>query len=208
MTMLFRTVKASAEALLVAAAAGRYRVLGYQDPKISDEELSRTDRLVQIYYKRGKFPQTGSGRGPFSHDVTLQVRLTVSEPATCDLTILLDPASTSVQIATALAALEPAGKKADDELDELWDIVWNTLMAGDSLDLGAPFNISNRWMPEFEKEDVLPRGRYAVMEGTSEHKFRTTEEVVSTDINDLDFIDTTLTLEDDTDVKAGVLRTF
>ena len=206
--MIFSTVKASVTAILANAAVGRYRVSGYQERNISDEEVARSDRLVKVYYKRGDFSRAASGRGPFAHDVTLNIELTVSEPATCDLTVLHDPMATPGEIAAAIAAMEPAEARADDAMDLLWSIVFEELMKGDNIDLGVGFLVANRWIPSFEKGDVIPRGRYAVLTGDTTLSFRVEEDVESTDTNELEFVDVTLTLAEDTDEKAGVIEVF
>jgi hypothetical protein len=201
--MMFRTVKDSVVSILGTAAAGSFRVLGYQDQNLSADQLAGTDRLVQVFYKSGEFPRSASGRGPFAHNVTLQLMLTVSAPASADLTVLDSPAATPGQIAAALAALEPSGKEADDDMDALFDAVYTTLMSGPNLDLGHQYEVTNRWIESFEKTEPLPRGEYAVVGGTAELKFRVSEEVPTATKADLDFVSNDLSIKDDGDPKAG-----
>ena len=208
MTMMFRTVKASVVSILGAAAAGRYRVAGYSNPQLAAGEITDTNRLVQVVYKRGQFPRSASGRGPFAHDVSLSLMFTASEAAGVDLTVLEDPTATAVQIAAALAAVEPAAEKADTSMDELFDIVYTTIMDGDNLDLGNQYQVANRWIDSFEKTDVIPRGEYAVIGGTADLTFRVNEEVPTTAKVDLYFVSNDLSIKDDGNPKAGTEEEF
>lgn len=206
--MWFRTVKASVEGILASAAAGQYRVLGYQEPGLSADNLSGVDRLVQVFYRRGQFPKSASGRGPFEHKVQMDLVLTVSAPAHADLTVLDSPTATSAQLAAALAAVSPAGKIADDSMDEFFELIYAAIMDGDQLDLGNPYKVANRWVDSFEKTDVLPRGEYVVIGGTAELSFKVSEEVPSTDKADLDFVSTDLSLQGDGVPKAGTEEVY
>lgn len=206
--MLFRTAKAAIVSLLGAAAAGRYRVAGYQDQNVSAVEVAGDNRLAQVFYSEGSFPQSASGRGPFRHNVTVNIELIVSEAAGGNLTALNDPLSTPGDIASALAAFEPAASRADDALDEFFDDVFQVLMAGDNLNLGVSSGLNNRWVNDFKKMDVLPRGEYAVLSGVLTLTFIVEEEVVSTDTEDLEFVDASLVFEDDETPKAGTIKVF
>jgi len=208
MTMMFRTVKDSVVSILGAAAAGRYRVSGYQELDLAADEIVGADRLVQAFYKRGDFPKSASGRGPFAHDVRMHLKLTVSQPAFADLTVLDDPAATPVQLAAALAALEPAGEKAEDAMNEFIDIIYTTLMAGDNLDLGNLYKVANRWIPDVEKSDTIHRGEFAVVGAIMPLEFRVQEEVPTTAKADLDFVSNDLSIQDDGAPKAGTEEDF
>lgn len=207
--MKFREVKANIVTLLGAAAAGQYRVSGYQEQDVHAEEITGTDRLVQVFVGSSEIPKSGAGYGPYKFDVTARIYMTVSEPAYADLTVLNNPASTPVQIAAALAAAEPAAEKADTALDELFELVFNELMKGDNYDLGMSIGeVANRWMGSFEKESPQPRGDRVVLSGMTMLTFTTSEDVTSSSIADLDFIDSDLTIQDDGDPKAGVLEEY
>jgi hypothetical protein len=208
MTMMFRTIKDNVVSILGDAAAGQYRVAGYQEQRLAAEELEGNLRLVQVRYKHGAFPRSASGRGPFAHNVNLQIVLTVSHAAGTDLSVLDNPAATPAQIAAALGASIPAEKEADDAMDELFDLVFNTLMAGDNLDLGAQYQVANRWIEEFEKSDVINRGEYAVVGGMTSLSFRVEEQVPTTEKFDLDFVSTDVDIQGEDAIKAGVTKEF
>jgi hypothetical protein len=209
MTMRFRTVKTAVKNLLGAAAAGRYTVAGYQDQGLAADETADSSRLVQVFYSEGDFPKSSSGYGPFTHDLTIKINLIVSEAAGVDLTILDNPAATPAQIAAALAALTPAAERADDSLDELFDHVCQELMKGDNRFLGiTSFSVASLWFTGFKKEQLPPRGEYAVLAGTGTLTLRVEEDVVSTDTEDLEFIDNTLNIQDDLGDNAGTVETY
>jgi len=209
MTMKFRTVKAQLETLLGAAAAGRYRVEGYQAQGLSDAEVFGNNRLVQIIFSEGDHPKSASGYGPYAHDCTYKIVLTVSQSAACDLSALESGVATPSEKAAALAALQPAAKRADDALDELYDHVFQELMKGDNENLGiTSFYLSNRWIKGFQKLNVTTNGEDAVLSGELTFSCRVDEEVVSTDEADLDFIDATLKPQDDEVVRTGVLEEY
>lgn len=208
MTMWFRTVKDSVVSILGAAAAGRYRVAGYQELSLSANEIIGNNRLVQVYYKKGNFPKSSSGRGPFAHDVQMHLKLTVAQPTAVDLTVLDSSTATPVQIAAALAALEPASEQVDRSMDEFIDIIFTTIMAGDNLDLGNEYKVANRWIPDVDKTDVVPRGEDAIVGAVMILEFRVQEEVPTTAKADLDFVSNDLSIQDDGDPKAGTEKDF
>lgn len=209
MAMRFRTVKSAIVTLLGAAAAGRYRVAGYQDQGLSAEETAGSSRLVQVFYSQGEFPKSQSGWGPYSHEVVMKINLIASEAAAVDLSVLNSELATPTQIAAALAALTPAAEGADNSLDELFDHVFQELMKGDNLDFGiTSFPVANQWVENFKKEEISPRGEYAVASGTVTMSLRLEESVESTDTEDLDFIDNTLNIQDDPGDNAGTIEEF
>lgn len=208
--MRFRTIKTAIEDLLVAAAAGRYQVQGYQNQGLAAEEILDDNRLVQVIYDQGTFPKSSSGKGPFTHDQIFKIILTVSKKAEGDLSALEDDFATPAEKATALAASRPAAKLADDSLDELFDHVFQELMKGDNIDFGiTSFKVANRWLNDFKKSDPVLVGDMAVLSGTVELSCRIDESVVSTTETPLDTIDMTLKIKDDiNDPKAGVVEVY
>lgn len=207
--MKFRDVKTSVVSLLGAAAAGRYRVLGYQEQDLDDDEITGNNRLVQVFASAGNFNPSRSGRGPFALDVTLMIEMIVAESAQVDLTVLDDPAATPAQIATALAAAKPAAARADEQLDELFDLIFNEIMKGDNLDLGMSVgDISDRWLSGFKKGDPQNAGDRVVLSSVAMLTFRTSESVVSTDKYDIETIDSGVSIQGDGDPKAGVKKDY
>lgn len=181
MTMRFRTIKANLEAILVAAAAGRYRVVGYQEQASSAEEFLGTDRRVMVVYDSGAFPKDRSGMtGPIHHDIRFNLELVVSAKAKLDLSVLNNEASTGPQRVAALAAREAAGKIADDAMDEFIDIVYQVLMDAENLEIGTggpPYVMSNRWAQDAQKGEPLPMGALVVLPATIGFACSTTEDI-------------------------------
>jgi len=206
MTMHFRGIKDSITTLLLAEAAGRYRVRGYPDQGLSAEEVADTDRLVQVSYQRGSFPKSSSGRGPFDHTMTFRVLLVASKAAEVDLTVLDNPASTPTQIANALAAAEPASAAADDAIDELIDAVFQVIMAADNIDLGysATSLIGSRWIEDITKNDPYPRGDRVVVSATMDITCRVPEEITGATLTSLGDIVVDLQHQGDAVTRAGV----
>lgn len=178
--MLFRVVKANLGTILADAAAGRYRVVGHQKQGTGADEVLGLNRRVMVYYDAGQFPKDKSPMsGPFTHDMTFGMLLTVAEQAQADLAVLNDPESTPVQRQAASAAKLDADALADASMDELFDIVYQILMDARNIDIGfdKPLPVSNRWVESFQKADPLPDGQYVTLEGTIQFTCRAQEAV-------------------------------
>ncbi len=94
--MRFVDIKASIVSLLSAAADGRFRVIGAPRATESAAGNSGNSRSVQVHYRSGDFPKSGSSpNGPIKHDMTFQIELTASAPARASLEIIEDPSSTA-----------------------------------------------------------------------------------------------------------------
>ena len=204
MTMYFRDIRDAITSLLLASASGQYRVRGYPDQNLSAEEIEDTDRLVQVYYTSGEFPQSSSGRGPFDHRMTFRVQLIVSKAASCDLSVLNSDLATPSQIAAALAAAEPAAQGADESLDELIDLVFQVLMSGPNIHLGLDYPIGSRWIERVEKQEPFARSDRAVAMATMDLTCRVAEAAPSATIYDLDIVQVDVTHQGDDTVRASV----
>ncbi len=168
MTMAFRTIKANLVTLLGTQAAGRYRVLGFQEMGKTVEVVNNTDRLVEVYYKSGDFPKSGGSMfATTKHGMTFRIDMSVSRAASVDLTVLNNPASTPVQIAAALTAFDSAKELVDDSFDELFDIIYNILMDPRNQEFGGvKYSVGSRWINGVDKDEISPRGEYAILTGT------------------------------------------
>jgi hypothetical protein len=175
--MAFRTLKASLVSLLGLAAAGRFRVVGYQPQGSAIEEVKGNLRMVQVYFSGGQIPKSGGGSlGPVAHDVTFKLELTAAKASEGDLAPLMNPASTPAQFAAALASFTSAAELADESMDELLEIVFQILMDGRNLDLGlAPGNVANRWIERIDKGEPSPRGELVVVSGSMDLTCRVAE---------------------------------
>lgn len=177
--MQFRSVKGWLASYLAAhAAVGGFRVVGYNDSEIDASQLRGTNRLVQVFVKSGQFPKAGSFHGPVIHDVSMGVELLTAASASVDLTVLNDPDAEAGDIAAALAASHKAAKLADDDFDDLFEVVYQLLMANDQEDLGFPGEVANRWAASWTKGMPLTRGANVIISGTIEFSFRVAEDLL------------------------------
>jgi len=179
MTMEFRTVKTAVVNLLGAAAAGRFRVVGYKPRAMAPEEANDTRRTVQVFYASGDFPRSGGGSlGPVLHNCTLKIDLAVACAAKGDLSVLEDETATAVQLAAALDGFQESADLADSTMDALIDAVYQILMDGENVDLGLTAgDVSNRWIARVTKEGPSPRGEFVMMNGEMDLSFRVAEEL-------------------------------
>jgi hypothetical protein len=170
--MTFRSVPPALTATLGAAAASRFTVEGYDKQSHAVEELLNNLRHVTVLYSGGQMQRGASGwvSGPIQHECTFPVELLVAADAKADLTILNDPTSTALEYTSALAAMQPAAKRANDNWDELFDLVWNILMAPANLALGlAAGVVANRWCGNPQKVKPFSRGKYVLVSGNFDY---------------------------------------
>lgn len=179
MTMMFRTVKADLITLLGAQAGGQYRVLGFQEMVRSAEGVNDTDRVVEVYYSNGNFKDGGGAMfGTTKHDITFRIDMSVSRASSVDLSVLNNPASTEGQRATALAAFVSAKKLVDDSFDELIDVIYNIIMDPRNQEFGGTkYSVGSRWIGNVTKDEIVPRGEYAILTGTMQLTCNVTEEL-------------------------------
>lgn len=164
--MNFRTVKDAIIALLAAKAAGRYRTIGHQERSQAPSEVKNSNRSAQVYFSSGDFPKSsGSLTGPFKHNITFRIDLTVSKSAKGDLAVIDNPASSESALQTALTNIQEATALADTSLDELYDIIFNVLLDAEEVDFSLSFPIGNRWIGNMDKHEPLERGSLVVLTG-------------------------------------------
>ena len=177
--MYFRTIRDSLIDLLGSQAAGRYRVIGYQEQNQDASEIVGTDRSVQVYYSRGEFPKSAASvTGPYRHNMTFRLDMFVSAQAEGDLSVIYDPNASPAAIAAALDLMKPAAEAAEDSFNEFFDVLYQVLMAADQVDLDlTPKIIRNRWVGSVEKDEPIPRGEYVVITGATEYTCITEEKV-------------------------------
>lgn len=209
MTMKFREVKAAITTILGDAEAGRYRTIGYQRQGKSASEILGTKRFAQVYYAQGDFPKaSGSINGPVVHEATYRVELSVAASGLMDLATLNDAGATPAQRATALANAKETVERADESLDELWDIVYQVLMDARNIDMGLSTGaIADRWLDGFKKDAPLAEGQFAVLTGSAILTMRMAEQIegdagVAPDPVEME---TTLDIHGDDNERTGVL---
>lgn len=178
--MNFRTVTTAIQTILGNAAAGRFRVVGYEGQGQAGSEVLNSNRSVQVFYNQGDFSKS-SGRqtGSTQHAMAFEIGLSVSAKARLNLAVINNPASTAGQIASAMSAMQEASYVANNSFDELADIVYQILMDGRNFDLGLSVGtMSNRWIDSIKKDNVLPQGELVVLTGAIMYSCNTVEEVV------------------------------
>ena len=163
--MNFRTIKDNLVTILGTAAAGQYQVLGYRRQDRKADSL----RLVQVFWSGNTIPDGQAGlTGPFQADTTYTIELRVSATATGDVAALENEASTEGQRATAIAAILTAAQNADDQFDELVELITQALLDGNNVDAGTagpPYVISGRWLPVSQKDPVQTEGEHVTITG-------------------------------------------
>jgi hypothetical protein len=170
--MTFRTIPPALLVTLGAAAASRFTVEGYDKQSHAVEELLNDLRHVTVLYSSGQMQRAASAwvSGPVQHECTFPVELLVAADAKADLTVLNDTTSTALEYTSALAAMQPAAKRANDNWDELFDLVWNILMAPANMALGlAAGVVANRWCGNPQKAKPFSRGKYILVSGTFDY---------------------------------------
>lgn len=164
--MKFQAIGASIIALLGANANGQYYVAGHRTQK-TDGELSRgNNRIVMITYSRGSFSESKSGTvSPQQHDMEFVAELQASSAAKVDLSVIDDENSTEPQLAAALAEQTSAAFEANKSVEELYSLVWNTLIDPRNIFFGGNIKFSNRRIGEMAKDDVIRRGKLVTVTG-------------------------------------------
>jgi len=215
MTMNFETLQTNIVNLLTNAAAGRYRVAGYQ-PKTEDaEESLDSNRLVSVYYSEGQFPDSQSGTaGPVQHDTTYRIELFVTKAAEGDLATINSETSTPAEVQTVMANIKLAEKLADDSWNELAGIVYQIIMDARNRDLGMSMGIiANRWIDNVRKDRLaeinairgIGGGKYIMLTGSMDLTCKLYEPIDG-DTGTAGYIyDNVIDLVDDDNEKTGVL---
>jgi hypothetical protein len=197
MTMQFRAVKAAIVSTLGAAEAGRFRTIGYQSQSQAAESIKGSLRSVRVYYNSGAFPKnSGSITGPNQHEVTFNIELAVSEPASADLAVLENDASTEPAKAAALLAAREADDLADESFDELADIVYQILMDARNFEFGLDNQVANRWVGSINKDSIGRQGGLITVTGSISLTLRVAEDIVGDPGVGLDGVDSTIRVED------------
>ena len=204
--MNFELVRDAITAILGAAAVD-FKVIGFQRQTKGAEEVDgASNGLVQVFYSAGQFGSARTPTGPSLHDMTFKVQMTVSSPASADLSVLDDPGSDPGAKQAVLAALVESAQIADRYLDALWVKVYNILMDARNYDFGLPKGtVANRWVNDFGKDDPAPQGELIVLTGSATLFSRTVEELLGATGKPMVSVQTKLQHSDDTATEAGVI---
>lgn len=205
--MTFATVAQNITSILGSAAAGRYRVIGYQSQSDDASEYNGYSRLVRVYYSEGNYPRNSGGiSGPIMHDASFDIELSVTKSAIGDLATLNDPGSTPVQLQTALAGVKHAEQAANESWDELYEIIFGIIMDARNVDLGMPVgDISDRWIAQSKKDEPLRIGGLVMITGIAQLEVRIDEPILGeTGTESGQSYDTTIDVDNDDNERTGV----
>lgn len=134
--MMFRQVKASLIAELVAAAAGRFTVVKSQKQSINAEKQLQIPR-VMVNFANSSYSSDNSSF-QVEHDSTLNfvIKISVASPILVDLETLNDELATAGDRATALANAQDICDTANDLINEISDNVYQIIEDARNYDLG------------------------------------------------------------------------
>lgn len=179
--MSFIEAKTALVTMLGNEAAGRYKVVGYQQASQAAETFSNLNRTVSVRFHKGKFDKgLNSSTEDFIQDDWFELILRVSKSSSADLSVLDNPNATALQREAVIEALEESADLVDTSMDEFYDILRNIIMTPANRDFQAEERtINDRWLDSFEKGETQVSGEYAILHGTITITCQTIEEVVS-----------------------------
>lgn len=214
--MNFRILKQSIiDDVLVPAEQGRYVTAGYQKQRRSADEIN-ANRQVTVYYSEGDIPKgAGQAYGDVNHDIAFRVELAVATPAKVDLSVLHDENATEADKATALRQMLEAGPVADEQMDELIDVIFQVLMdaRNEQLGINPPDDrpnlkaVSNRWIDQIRKDTPVPEGEYLILAASMRLSCRIEETITGEDlpaVTDNAVYDSDIVLDGNEEAQQGV----
>ena len=208
MIMNYRIIKTNIIDILAANSKNCFKVIGHQRQNKSADDTLGNNRLVQVYYSFSEFSKSrGRLNGPVQHDVTYRIELTVSAPAKVNKKVLNDPNSAAAMIASVLATAQEASAVADEQLDELYQLVYQILMDANYRMLNMPKGeLSNKWIPNWHKNDPLDKGEYTVLTGNMFINVNTAEQLLGVEaVVNGDIQDVTINQAGDENEKTGLI---
>lgn len=209
--MQFKKIKQAVIDVLGADAAGRYRVVGYQKQTEDAADFKDEDRVVQLFYSAGAFPQSSSNlNGPFQHKITYRVEMSVAKAAEVDVATLTNPGSTDVQRALAMQGFMESSSLADAAWDEMAGIIFQVLTDARNIDFGlGKGEISDRWVNQLKKDEPVTDGEFAIITGSMILTCSAKEVALGDDTGVIDpkTINTKIDIQDDDVEETGVKAT-
>jgi hypothetical protein len=213
MTMNFETLQDNIINLLETAAAGRYRVAGYQPKSRDVEEHLDQSRLVAVYYSEGQFPNEKAGiQDQIQHETTYRTELFVTKSAEGDLSAI--ETGDAGQVQTALASVKLAEALADQSWNELAGIIYQVIMDAQNYDMGLIEGlIADRWIDNLRKDRPaeiniargILGGKFVTITGSMDLTCRI-DETIAGDTGTAGYIyDNVVDLADDDNEQTGVL---
>lgn len=202
--MQFQTVRDAIEATLVADAATRYQVVGYQEQASSAEE--RIVPTVAVYYGSGDFPKSGGSiAGPNKHDATFRLEFTAAARAKGDLATMQNDLATEAQLAAALTSFQNAALAADRIIDQLFSDVYGVIMDARNEFFGLTVgDLSSRWIGQINKDNPVPKGETVVLTGSAQLTCTLEETVLGETGTPANEFDTVIDIDGDDVEQTGV----
>lgn len=191
--MVFRVIKKSiVENILGPAQRDYFRTIGYSLPELGAEEVLNNKRVVSVYFAEGDFTRGGLTR-PL-HDMTFHLDMMVAADSKLDLAVLERDHPEEIQqqtYADALSEKQEAEGRADELLDELFNIIYQLIMDKRNQELGVDrlnpplkLGIANRRILKFEKGSPDPKGFLVMLGGQATLKCSANEKLVGAAILD------------------------
>lgn len=174
----FQLAIAQLKKFIADGANGNYRVIGFGKQAKNTAGFEGI-KQVQVFHAGGSFDRsTGKVTGEQTYVCSAVCRLTVAEPATCDLSVIDDPDSTNEERIQALIENSEAEERADLAIDDLFGMLFDLIMGGDGRDFGTVTNtiqISDRFGEDFKKELPQKVGSLVTINGYFTITFRVLE---------------------------------
>ena len=196
--------------VLGPAEAGRYITIDYQKQTTDLEDVLDNFRTVQVFYSSSDFPKNASAlQGPFKHEISYRLELSVSKRAEVNLAPLVDEGSTDEEREKAWKSFKESGAAADKSFNELVRIMFQVIMDARNIDLGLePGFATDRWIGQVRKDEPEVTGELVALTGTMLLTCSTSEEAGGDPgVTGAHTIDTTVDLEGDDVEKGGVKAT-
>lgn len=164
--MNFRTIKTNIITLLAAAAAGRYDTLQAPRQKQGSEDINRLKKVI-VYLSTDDFlSNKGTTNGELQSSPTYKILLQVSANST-----YADGADPS--------SLVDAEILADNQIDELIEIVFQIIMDARNMDLGMAIGqVNNRYIKNVTKGDPARDGDTVTVVASMDLSLNTPEDVL------------------------------
>jgi hypothetical protein len=185
--MAFRIVKRSViDNILGPAQKNLFRTLGYNTPELAPEAVLNNRRTVNVYHAESDF--RGSLTRP-NHHMTFHIDMMAAADSQVDLLVLEKQFQEgSIQVDAyrdAISQLKEAEDRADESMDELFNIVYQLIMDKRNHNLGVdrfdpPVNlpIGDRVIDHYEKGTTTPKGNLMMLGAQVRLKCRADEKLI------------------------------
>ncbi len=160
----FIEVSQAAANLLSAASNGEFRVIDHEQFPGDVKDFTGKGRTVRVFYTGGKF--SNHTRNRYDHDFELSIEMCVTAKAESDLSTLMDPDATQLELAAAMASMRPSAGIVEKQFNELLGLVMDILGDPANQWFGLEkYRVKGNDFIEVKKERLLPFGEYAVLTG-------------------------------------------